>query len=110
MARGLHPSCDENEIISDLTNKGLNILAKNIIKKEIIINERNEQSIQKRGLQLFMLTFHNEEIIEKIYNIRSILGISVKIEPLRKNNNMIPQSLPGLWAYTEILPKRFRLR
>lgn len=92
MARGLHPSCDENEIVLDLTNKGFHILtAKNIIKKEITESRNGEQIRQRKGLQLFMLTFHNEENVNKIFAIKSVMGIGVNIEPLRKNVNLIPQ-------------------
>lgn len=43
MAKGLHSTCDEKEIVQDLKEKGLQILdAKNIIKKEKIENNRVE--------------------------------------------------------------------
>lgn len=38
-----------------------------------------------------MLTFNNKEKVEKIYGIKTILNIIVKIEPLRKNTKLIPQ-------------------
>lgn len=92
MARGLHPSCDEIEIVEDLRDKGFGITeAKNIIKKVKVTNNSGENAIQKIGLPLFMLSFSNEEKIEKIYSIKSILGIIVKIEPLRKNAYAIIQ-------------------
>lgn len=92
MAKGLHPSCEESDIVLVLINKGFQILeAKNIIKKETIEKENGERVTQSKGLQLFMLTFHKEENIEKIFTIKSIIGIGVKIEPLRRNTNLIPQ-------------------
>lgn len=92
MARGLHPSCDEKEIVLDLKDKGLQILkATNIIKIDKTESSDGRRTTQKRGLPLFMLTFYNQENIEKIFNIKSIMGISVKIEPLRKNTSIIPQ-------------------
>lgn len=92
MARGLHHTCDEHEIVADLASRGYHILtAKNIQKKETIRNENDECVTQKRGLNLFMLTFDKQENIQNIYNIKSIIGLGVKIEPLRKNVNLIPQ-------------------
>jgi len=92
MARGLHPTCDKNDIIQDLESKGFNILdAVNILKKE---NKRLENGLiesRKRELPLFMLTFKNSENINKIYSIQSILNIIVKIEPIRRNSKLIPQ-------------------
>lgn len=79
MAKGLHLSCAEEEITTDLTSKGYNILeAKNIFKKEITTNKQGEQSQKKRELQIFMFTFHNKENIENIHNIKSIMKISVR--------------------------------
>lgn len=38
-----------------------------------------------------MLTFENQERVEKIYEIKAILNMAIKIEPLRKNTKIIPQ-------------------
>lgn len=54
-------------------------------------NKQGVHSIEKRSLPLFMLPFSNEEKVEKVYSIKSILGIIVKIEPLKKNINAIIQ-------------------
>lgn len=92
MARGLHPSCEANEIIEDLKENGFNILeAVNIIQKRVVVDSSGEKTTQRRGLPLFMLTFHNQENMEKLYDIKSIMGIIVKIEPLRKRSTLIPQ-------------------
>lgn len=92
MARGLHSSCDRNDIIKDLKSKGFNVLdAINILKKEKRNQQNGEPEIIKRGLPIFMLTFDNKDNIEKIYAIKTILSMVVKIEPLRKNNRLIPQ-------------------
>lgn len=92
MARGLHPSCDENEICSDLINQGFKIReAKNILTKETVTEENGNCITKKRSLPLFMLTFNNQESPEMIYAIEAIMGIIVKIEPLRKTSNKIPQ-------------------
>ena len=65
--------------------------AVNIIKKERKLDKDGKQIICKRELPLFMITFDNKEDVEKIYNIKSILHMSVKTEPLRKATNLIPQ-------------------
>ena len=91
MARGLHSSCEKQDIIDDLQQKGLKIIdAVNIIKKEKRDNS-GFQELSRKGLPLFMLTFDHEETAEKIYNIKTILNMRVKIEPLRKTTNLIPQ-------------------
>lgn len=38
-----------------------------------------------------MLTFNNQEKVEDIYNIKTTLSMKVKIEPLNKTTNLIPQ-------------------
>ena len=78
MERGLHPSCDESEIIQELKDKGFQIIeTKNIIKKEKSKKSKGEEFVQKTGMQLFMLTFHYQEKSEKIYAIKSIIKISM---------------------------------
>lgn len=92
MARGIHPTCSKEEIITDLSEKGFKIVdAINIIKKEKQENAKGELITTKRGLPLFMLTFDKEEKIERVYGIKDILRMKVKIEPLRKTSNLIPQ-------------------
>lgn len=92
MARGLHSTCDEKEIITDLQQEGFLILdAKNILQNERIEKENGDIIIKKRALPLFMLSFDNKESIEKIYALKKIMNIIVKIEPLRKNSSMILQ-------------------
>lgn len=63
----------------------------NILKKEKYENNQGEQVVIKRGLPLFMLTFENQESVDKIYGIKTILNMAVKIEPLRRNTRFIPQ-------------------
>lgn len=92
MVRGLHPTCSSEEIKLDLEENGFNIInAVNIIKKEKIIDKHGNTTINKRGLPLFMLTFDNKENIKKVYDIKAILNMKVKIEPLKKNNYLIAQ-------------------
>jgi hypothetical protein len=86
MAKNLHPTCDPEEIKADLLNKGFKILeVVNKIKKNK--NNGKEYIIP---LPLFMLTFENTEDIKKLYEIRYICHMRVKIEAIR-NNKMIPQ-------------------
>jgi len=91
MVRGLQASCSNEDIQENLKQRGYKILdAVNFIKKEKK-DVNGEQTITKRGLPLFMLSFDNKESIEKIYQIRNILNIVCKIEPLRNNTKLIPQ-------------------
>lgn len=78
VARGLHATCATNEILNKLRGKGYKILdVTNIIKNEKQENQQGEQTLTKRGLPLFILTFHNKENIEKIHEIKTILGTVV---------------------------------
>lgn len=87
MARGLHPTYMPEEIIKELQGKGLAITeATNIIKKR-----KEEDKVIRTSLPLFMQVFDKKEDIKKIYDIKSILGIVVKIEPFRKTSPLIPQ-------------------
>lgn len=93
MARGLHPSCKTEEIVNDLKENGFKIIdCTNILKKEIARNDEGViTDITKRPLPLFMLVFETSEDIKKIYDIKVIHGMVVKIEPLRKTSTLIPQ-------------------
>lgn len=87
MAKGLHPTYMPEEIIKELQGKGLAIIeATNIIKKR-----KKEDKVIRTSLPLFMLVFDKKEDIKKIYDIKSILDIVVKIEPFRKTSPLIPQ-------------------
>lgn len=87
MARGLHPTYMPEEIIKELQDKGLAITeATNIIKKR-----KEEDKVIRISLPLFMLVFDKKEDIKKIYDIKSILDIVVKIELFRKTSPLIPQ-------------------
>lgn len=91
VARGLHSSCVAKEIVEDLIQKGFQALdANNLIKNEIVKDSTGVSTTKKRSLPLFMLTFENKESLDKIYSIKSIMGIVVKIEPLRKSKT-VPQ-------------------
>lgn len=92
VARGLHPSCTKEDVMNDLKEKGFKILdATNIIKKEKRNSQENRNEYVRRGLPLFMLSFDKAENIDTIYNIKTILNMVIKIEPLRKSSRLIPQ-------------------
>lgn len=87
MARGLHPTCPPLMIIDDLTRKGFKVTqATNILKKE-----KNNNTVTKKPLPLFMLSFDKTEDSKKIFAIEPIAGMKVKIEPMRKKTALIPQ-------------------
>lgn len=92
MVRGLHNSCQKDDIIEDLQKKNLKIIdAVNIIKKEYKKNEKGEKIFSEKKLPLFMLTFENCEKIENVFNITGILNMRVRIEPLKKTTGIIAQ-------------------
>lgn len=92
VVRGLHQSCTTDEIIEDLKCKDLMVLdAVNMVKTERKSTDNGGSTIIKRKLPLFTLTFANSEKIENIYNIRNIMGMVVRIEPLKKVTGIIPQ-------------------
>lgn len=80
MARGLDPATDSNAIVDDLKTNGFKILsAVNIFKTEYKKDSNNEKKIIKSQiklllLRLFMFTFGNSELIDKIYNIITIIS------------------------------------
>lgn len=87
MARGIDSTCPEEMIVEYLKDKQLAIQeVVNIQKRE----KKGDAVIRKR-LPLFMLVFHKQEDIKKIYDIQNILGLKVRIEPLRKRSALIPQ-------------------
>ncbi|HBE18312.1 MAG TPA: hypothetical protein DDW51_12040 [Cyanobacteria bacterium UBA11367] len=92
VARGLHHSCSTDEIVEDLKSKNRKIVdAVNIFTTERKVNSKGERIINKRPLPLFILSFENSEKIEEIFNISNILGMRVRIEPLKKATGIIPQ-------------------
>lgn len=92
VARGLHHSCSDEEIVNDLKIQGFDILgAVNLIKKERKEDSEGNRIVTQHKLPLYMLTFTNKENIDKIYDIKQILNLVVRIEPLRKSSRFIPQ-------------------
>lgn len=87
MARGLHPTCPPSMITEDLNSKGFKITqVTNIMKKE-----KKDNTVTKKPLPLFMLSFDKSEDCKKIFEIKLIAGTKVKIEPMRKKTELIPQ-------------------
>lgn len=80
MAKNLHLSCQPVRIIEDLILQGYKI--------HDAVNKLSWRS--KTPLNMFMLSFHKEEDINKIYGIKSILGCKVDIQPI-KSSKLIPQ-------------------
>jgi hypothetical protein len=56
-----------------------------------IYTKEGDEVSTLRQLPLFMLTFERRQNIEDIYKIENILGLKVRIEPLRKISTLIPQ-------------------
>ncbi|XP_076265214.1 uncharacterized protein LOC143199341 [Rhynchophorus ferrugineus] len=91
MARGLPPTAKTTKIVEELIKNGLKCTdVTNILKKERNKNNNGEIVVQKKPLPLFMLSFQHNTDIKAIYEIKQILGVEVKIEPLRKAN-LVPQ-------------------
>lgn len=80
MVKKLPFSCKPQRIIEDLTTKGYKI--------EDAVNKLSWKS--KEPLNMFLLTFNNQEDIRKVYEIKYILGCMVEIQPLR-STKLIPQ-------------------
>lgn len=80
MAKNLHSSYNPENIKNFLLNKGFKIITVN-----------NKMSWKEKTLlNMFMLTFDNNEDIEKIFKINQILGCTVEIVPV-KGSKLIPQ-------------------
>ena len=80
MARNLHHSCNPGRIDRDLHARGYKI--------SDAVNKLKWRS--KEPLDIFVLTFNADENTNKMYEITSILGSKVEIQPLRKSK-LIPQ-------------------
>jgi len=80
MARNLHHSCNPGGIVSDLQAREYKVIdAANKLKWG-----------SKEPLDMFILTVSADENTNNIYEIASILGSKVEIQPLRKSK-LIPQ-------------------
>lgn len=80
MVKKLPYSCKPERIIEDLTNKGYKI--------EDAVNKLSWKT--KEPLNMFMLTFNNQEEIRNVFNIKYILGCMVEIQPIR-STKLVPQ-------------------
>lgn len=80
MAKRLPSSCKPDRIIEDLKSNGYKI--------ENAVNKLSWKN--KERLNMFVLTFSNDEEIKKIYDIQFILGCKIEIHPL-KTPKLIPQ-------------------
>lgn len=80
VVKKLHSSCQPDRIKDDLSTQGLKI--------EKVDSKLSWRS--KEPLNMFVLSFNNEEDVNKIYGIKYILGCKIEIHPL-KNPKLIPQ-------------------
>lgn len=80
MAKNLHSSCLPDRIVEDLKSDGYKI--------QDVVNKLSWKT--KEPLNMFMLSFQKDEDISRIYNIKSILGCKVDIQPV-KTSKLIPQ-------------------
>lgn len=80
MVKNLHHSFKTDNIVTFLKDKGYKI-----ITADVKLSWK-----EKKPLNMFELTFQNEEDINKIYNIKQILGCKVEIDSIR-NPKLIPQ-------------------
>lgn len=80
MAINLHHSCDPEEISREMKRRGYKLLE--ATKK---LKYRTKQP-----LNMFMLSFRNDEDINKIFSITDIMGIRVQIQPIKKTK-LVPQ-------------------
>lgn len=80
MAKKIHHTYDPSRIVDDLKNKGFKITE--------AVNKLRWKN--KEPLDMFMLTFEKDEDLNKIYNIKSILGCKVDIHPIR-TTKLVPQ-------------------
>lgn len=80
MAKNLHASCKPERIVEDLILQGFKIL-----DAAVKYSWKN-----KEPLNMFILSFHHQENIKNIYEIKSILGCKIDVQPL-KSPKLIPQ-------------------
>lgn len=80
MAVNLHHSCEPEEIIQDMRKRGYKLLEAT----------RKLKYKTKQPLNMFMLSFRNDENVEKIFSLTDIMGIRVQIQPIRKSK-LVPQ-------------------
>lgn len=80
VVKKLHHTCEPQRIVEFLKNKGFKIQ-----------NAVNKLSWKKKEpLNMFILSFENDEEVKKVYGISNILGCKVEIHPL-KTSKLVPQ-------------------
>lgn len=80
IAKKLHHACKPEKIVEHLKREGFKIIeATPKLKYKT-----------KEPLNMFMLTFNNDENVNKIFEITNIMGIRVEIEPVKKSK-LVPQ-------------------
>lgn len=89
MARGLHHTCNPSEVVEELKTKGFKITEAINIMKHDRDPDNNKKTL--KPLPLFMLVFESTEETSKVFEIKNILGLIVKIEAIRKKSTVIPQ-------------------
>lgn len=82
MVKNIHPTCREEEILQDLKQKGFKI--DSVTQRLKKVDGKNVR------LPMFMLTFDATEDINKVFGIKFINYLKVKIAALRKSK-LIPQ-------------------
>lgn len=86
IAKGISPTFDTEMIKNDLYQRKYKIInVENILKKTVTENRKTNIK-----LPVHMLTFSKEEDINKIYEIKDILGMRVEIQSV-KRPKLIPQ-------------------
>lgn len=80
MVKNLHSSCIPQRIIEDLQKQNFKI--------EEAVNKLSWKT--KEPLNMFVLTFRNDEDTSKVYGIKSILGCKVEVHPI-KTSRLVPQ-------------------
>lgn len=80
MAKNLHHTCKPGSILEDLASRGYKIIE--------VTPKLKFQT--KKPLDMFILSFRNDEDINKIYEIKEIMGSRVEVVSLKKNQ-LVPQ-------------------
>lgn len=94
MARGLHPETPTNDIKEDLILQGFDV--EEVIQKYRIHRDEDNKIVYSNGkrsymhLPLFMLSFTNNTMAKKVFDISYICNTKISIEALKKGRQ-IPQ-------------------
>lgn len=79
IAKNLHHSCTPVDIVEDLIQQGLKAIS--------AINKLKSRT--KEPMDMFLLSFDPTEDIKKIYSIKNILNLIVKIEPVKQSKLVV---------------------